>query len=70
MAGEMPDDDPLSRQHDRLTAEQQELLREHRLLEQHPADIPGHLSHSKKLREHIAALHAHLAALRARDLRR
>jgi hypothetical protein len=63
----MPDDDSLSREHNRLTAEQDELLREHRQLEQHPDDIPGHLSHSRKLRQHIAALHAHLAALRERS---
>src|SRR5688572_3748519 len=36
MAGPMSDDDPLRREHDRLIAEQQTLLREQRRLEHNP----------------------------------
>lgn len=58
--------DPIEHEHARLLAEQKELLREHERLEQNPHDLPGHLEHSRRLRAHITALHAHIAALRAR----
>jgi phage host-nuclease inhibitor protein Gam len=58
------DNTDIEREHTRLAAEQEELLREHERLEKNPHDAPGHVEHSRRLRAHIAALHAHIAALR------
>jgi hypothetical protein len=62
----MAPEDPIDREHARLIAEQEALLKEHGWLEAHPEDAAGHREHSRKLRAHITALHAHLAALRSK----
>jgi hypothetical protein len=42
-------------------------MQEHHELERRPSDSAGHREHSRKLREHIDALHAHLVALKDRS---
>ena len=59
--------DPLEAEHQRLLAEQRELMREHRVLEDNPSDTAAHRDHSRKLRAHIEALNPHMAALRDRN---
>jgi hypothetical protein len=58
--------DEIAREHARLLAEQAALREEHMRLEANPGDVPGHIEHSRRLRAHIEALHAHIAALNAR----
>jgi hypothetical protein len=62
----MAPEDPIDREHARLVAEQQALLKEHEWLEAHPYAAAEHREHSRKLRAHITALHAHLVTLRAK----
>jgi hypothetical protein len=59
--------DPIEAEHQRLIVEQEQLMREHRVLEDNPSDTAAHREHSRKLRAHIEALNAHMATLRQRD---
>jgi hypothetical protein len=49
-----------------LLREHAELKAQHRLLEGHPGDVPGHIEHARRLHDHVDRLRALTDALLAR----
>jgi hypothetical protein len=56
----------LEAEHARLLEQTEALARQHRWLESHPRDIPGHVAHRAELRAQIERLHEHVRRLRQR----
>jgi hypothetical protein len=55
-------EDELNREHAALVAEHASLEAEHARLEAEPKDMAGHIAHGKRLRAHLARLHAYMKA--------
>jgi hypothetical protein len=51
---------------DAIAREHAELKTEHTRLEHDASDVPGHIAHARKLREHVDRQRALIAAWRAR----